>query len=135
MKPEDAKSLMYTAQANYWRAKEELVRLEIKFKSFGKIQNKDLGEDVKFTGTATIKQRDFIKSLGGDCPDHLDKQEAGFMIEELKSRKEKDRIRAGSPVTSELMDKVEEDYNNSFEQESKPLTQEEIDEIGEEALF
>ena len=65
-------------------------------------------------GMATKGQLDYIKGLGGEIRLDMTKTEAGECIEELLKKKKQ----------------TEPEYIKS-----KPLTQEQIDEIGEENLF
>lgn len=74
-------------------------------------------------GMATQKQIDFIKGLGGNTWKDMTSKDAGELIDKLLAKK-------NNPKKSE--EKEESDLGTF---ESKPLTKEEIDEIGEEALL
>lgn len=83
-------------------------------------------------GMASESQLHYIKGLGGDPWEDMTSQEAGELIEELKRAKEKNkRIMSDSKIKSKK--DVEKIADNEIQ--SKKLSKEEIEEIGEEAFL
>lgn len=109
------------------------------------LESKELKSEPKeqeFIGTATKPQRDLILKLGGKIPNNLTKHEAGHLIDGLKklnSKKKLKEIQTIKPVIIDTDNLINESaYPEAvykIENESKPLTKKEIEEIGEENLL
>ena len=80
------------------------------------------------SGMATEGQLNYIKILGGESWNEMTKQEAGKEIDRLVKAK-------SLRVTKSHQESPEEPQGQEYDEPSKPLTEEEIKDIGEENLL
>lgn len=83
---------------------------------------------------ASEGQRKYILGLGGEPWNGMTKQEASRLIETLLKRKKQIEETQTIPPKIYPLQAPEENYGD-LNSESKPLTEEEIEEIGEESLL
>ena len=80
------------------------------------------------SGQATPNQLKYIKQLGGETWDEMTKSEAGQEIDRLVKQKE-------ARVTKSHQESPEEPQDQEYDKPVKPLTEKQIDEIGEDSLL
>jgi len=86
------------------------------------------------SGMATEGQLNYIKILGGESWDEMTKSEAGQEIDRLVNKKSL-KVTKSHQESPEAPQKVHEQMAEGTYNEKKPLTEEEIEEIGEENLL
>jgi len=87
------------------------------------------------SGMATPNQLKYIGQLGGETWDEMTKSEAGQEIDRLIQKKQRSVAREIPGPTADTPERVHEQIAEGTYNEKKPLTEEEIAELGEDAFL